>query len=56
VTPDVTQRVMHHVLIGSGIAALSAAESNRRVDAFANITMVSPEADVFYSRPDSPTC
>ena len=39
------------VILGSGIAALSAAESIRRVNAGARITIVSPEASPFYSRP-----
>ncbi|MBK6454701.1 MAG: FAD-dependent oxidoreductase [Gemmatimonadetes bacterium] len=41
----------HHVIVGSGIAALSAAESIRHADAQARITMVSPEPLPFYSRP-----
>lgn len=40
-----------HVLVGSGIASLSAAESIRRVDARAQILMVSTEGDSLYSRP-----
>lgn len=42
---------MRHVILGSGIAALSAAESIRRVNAGARITIVSPETSPFYSRP-----
>jgi NADPH-dependent 2,4-dienoyl-CoA reductase/sulfur reductase-like enzyme len=42
---------MHYLLIGSGVAALSAAESIRRLDAHARITMVSAEHGAFYSRP-----
>ncbi len=41
----------HHLLIGSGIASLAAAESIRRLDAHARITMVSSEDAPFYSRP-----
>ncbi len=41
----------HHVLVGSGIAALSAAEAIRGVDARARITLVSDEPGPFYSRP-----
>ena len=41
----------HHVLVGSGIAALSAAEAIRSVDAAARITLVSDESGPFYSRP-----
>ncbi len=41
----------HHVLVGSGIAALSAAEAIRGVDAAARITLVSEESGPFYSRP-----
>ncbi|MFN8668151.1 MAG: FAD-dependent oxidoreductase [Gemmatimonadaceae bacterium] len=43
--------MMHHVLVGSGIASLSAAESIRRADPSARITVVSTESDPFYSRP-----
>jgi NAD(P)H-nitrite reductase large subunit len=42
---------MHHVIVGSGIAALSAAESIRSADRQARITMVSDESAPFYSRP-----
>lgn len=42
---------MRHVLVGSGIAALSAAESIRRVQPDATITVVSDEHAPFYSRP-----
>jgi len=41
----------HHVLVGSGIAALSAAEAIRGADAAARITLVSDETGPFYSRP-----
>lgn len=41
----------HHVLVGSGIAALSAAESIRSADPRARITLVSQESGGFYSRP-----
>jgi NAD(P)H-nitrite reductase large subunit len=41
----------HHVLVGSGIAALSAAEAIRSVDPAARITMVSEETGPLYSRP-----
>ncbi len=44
----------HHVLVGSGIAALSAAEEIRRRDAHARITMLGPEPDAVYSRPGLP--
>ncbi len=40
-----------HVIIGSGIAGLAAAESIRARDPAARITMVSAEAHNFYSRP-----
>ncbi|MEQ1690593.1 MAG: FAD-dependent oxidoreductase [Gemmatimonas sp.] len=43
--------MMHHVIVGTGIAALSAAESIRRADARTRITMIGPEATPFYSRP-----
>jgi NADPH-dependent 2,4-dienoyl-CoA reductase/sulfur reductase-like enzyme len=42
---------LHHVLVGSGIAALSAAEANRGADPWARISMVSLESGPFYSRP-----
>ncbi|MBP6443460.1 MAG: FAD-dependent oxidoreductase [Gemmatimonadales bacterium] len=42
---------LHHVLVGSGIAALSAAEAIRSADPRARITMVSLEDAPFYSRP-----
>ncbi len=45
---DVTRR---HVLVGSGVAALAAAESIRQADSRATITMVSAEDVPFYSRP-----
>jgi NAD(P)H-nitrite reductase large subunit len=41
----------HYVLVGSGIAALSAAEAIRGADASARISVVSDEAGPFYSRP-----
>ncbi len=41
----------NHVLVGSGIAALSAAETIRRQDPDAGITLISEEAHNFYSRP-----
>ncbi|HET9438993.1 MAG TPA: FAD/NAD(P)-binding oxidoreductase, partial [Longimicrobiales bacterium] len=41
----------HYVLIGSGIAALSAAESIRATDAAGKITLISEERHPFYSRP-----
>ena len=41
----------HHVIVGSGIAALSAAESIRRADDRAVITMIGEERESFYSRP-----
>ncbi|HET9439835.1 MAG TPA: FAD/NAD(P)-binding oxidoreductase [Longimicrobiales bacterium] len=41
----------HYVLIGSGIAALSAAESVRAADAAGKITLISEERHPFYSRP-----
>ena len=40
-----------HLIIGSGIAGLSAAEEIRRRDAGARITLVSAETHPFYSRP-----
>ena len=42
---------VQHVIIGTGIAGLSAAEQIRRRDATADITMVGDEPDGFYSRP-----
>lgn len=42
---------MRYVLVGSGIAALSAAESIRRADRGAHIVMVASERAPFYSRP-----
>lgn len=41
----------HHVIVGSGIAGLAAAEALRQHDPQAAITMVSEEAHEFYSRP-----
>jgi NADPH-dependent 2,4-dienoyl-CoA reductase/sulfur reductase-like enzyme len=41
----------HHVIVGSGIAALSAAEAIREVDPHARITLISDEDAPFYSRP-----
>jgi len=43
--------MMRHVIIGSGVAALSAAEAIRGVDRASRITLVSDEAHPFYSRP-----
>lgn len=40
-----------HVIIGSGIAAVSAAEAIRHIDPGASITMISAEPYPFYSRP-----
>lgn len=40
-----------HLVVGSGIAALSAAEAIRARDGAASITLVSAERDPFYSRP-----
>jgi NAD(P)H-nitrite reductase large subunit len=42
---------VQHVIIGSGIAGLSAAETLRLRDPSAAITMISEEAHDFYSRP-----
>ena len=42
---------VRHIIIGSGIAAISAAESIRSVDEHAHITMISAEPYPFYSRP-----
>ncbi|MBY0489972.1 MAG: FAD-dependent oxidoreductase [Gemmatimonadaceae bacterium] len=51
-TPDgARERVRHHVIIGTGIAALSAAEAIRDVDDRARITMIGDEDAGFYSRP-----
>jgi NADPH-dependent 2,4-dienoyl-CoA reductase/sulfur reductase-like enzyme len=44
-------RGLHHVIIGSGVAALSAAEAIRLLDPDAQITICSDEAAPFYSRP-----
>src|SRR5690606_16026499 len=44
-------RMRQYVLVGSGIAALSAAESLRETDPRARITLVSSESHPFYSRP-----
>src|SRR5262245_61304801 len=41
----------HHVIIGSGIAGLSAAEAVRQREPSAAITMISEETHNFYSRP-----
>ncbi len=41
----------HHVIVGTGIAALSAAEAIRHADPRAAITMIGPETGPFYSRP-----
>ena len=41
----------HYVLVGSGIAALAAAEAVRAADAAGRITLVSEEPHPFYSRP-----
>ncbi len=40
-----------HVLVGTGIAAISAAEAIRRADPRVAITMIGPEANHWYSRP-----
>jgi NAD(P)H-nitrite reductase large subunit len=40
-----------HVIVGSGIAGLAAAEAIRQRDPHAGVTMVSAEAHAFYSRP-----
>jgi len=40
-----------HLLVGSGIAALTAAESIRQSDPSTRLLMVSDEAEPFYSRP-----
>lgn len=40
-----------HVIVGSGIAGLAAAEEIRRRDSGARITLVSAESHPFYSRP-----
>jgi NAD(P)H-nitrite reductase large subunit len=42
---------MNHVIIGNGIAGVSAAESIRELDASGNIFMISDEAVVPYCRP-----
>ncbi len=42
---------MQHVIIGSGIAGLAAAEAIRARDASAAITMIGDEPHAFYSRP-----
>src|SRR5208337_2275399 len=42
---------LRYVMVGSGIASLSAAESLREREAAADITIVSEEAHDFYSRP-----
>lgn len=42
---------VRHIIIGSGIAAISAAESIRSVDEHARITMISAEPYPFYYRP-----
>jgi NADPH-dependent 2,4-dienoyl-CoA reductase/sulfur reductase-like enzyme len=41
----------HHVIIGSGIAGLTAAETLREHDPSAAITLISEESHDFYSRP-----
>ena len=41
----------HHLIVGSGIAGLAAAEAIRGADAGARITLVSQEPHPFYSRP-----
>ncbi|MBN8627227.1 MAG: FAD-dependent oxidoreductase, partial [Planctomycetes bacterium] len=41
----------HHVIIGSGIAGLTAAETIRTHDPAATITMIGDEPHEFYSRP-----
>jgi len=43
--------VSTHLIVGGGIAGLSAAEAIRRLDPGAEIVMVSAEANGFYSRP-----
>ena len=43
-----------HVVIGSGIAAISAAEAIRSADPGARVTMISAEPYPFYSRPALP--
>jgi NAD(P)H-nitrite reductase large subunit len=41
----------HHVIVGSGIAALAAAETLRGLDPQSAVTMISEESHNFYSRP-----
>jgi NAD(P)H-nitrite reductase large subunit len=41
----------HYLIIGSGAAGISAAETIRRLDAGGEITLVSEERDGYYSRP-----
>lgn len=41
----------HHVIVGTGIAGLTAAETIRARDATAKITMIGDESHNFYSRP-----
>lgn len=40
-----------HVIVGTGIAGLAAAERIRELDTGAEITLIGDEADAFYSRP-----
>ena len=42
---------MNHVIIGNGIAGVSAAESIRQLDGSGSIAMISDEPDVPYCRP-----
>ena len=42
---------MQHVIVGNGIAGVSAAEAIRRLDAHAGITMIADEEAIPYSRP-----
>ncbi len=42
---------MHHVIIGNGIAGVSAAEAIRRIDPHSAITMIGDETEIPYCRP-----
>src|SRR5437867_2650994 len=48
---EVTMTSAHYVIVGSGIAGLSAAEALRASEPHAVISMVSEEPHPFYSRP-----
>ena len=47
--------MLHHLIIGNGIAGITAAENIRKNDAEAEITIISTEPEPFYYRPRFPS-